>query len=111
MNTRSPLAWFVGGGVTGIAMLFGFVQWGYDLFPNWPPLKNVTTVGPVAVSPRWSVILEEKSIHPYLAEYEYRLRAFRSERRDGEYIGTIELPINAGGRTFLLPLYPNGGGS
>jgi hypothetical protein len=47
------------------------------------------------------VTLEEKTTHPFLAEYDYRLRVFRSDGRDGEYVGTVELIPNSGGRTSL----------
>ncbi len=52
-------------------------------------------------APWWSVILEERPVHPFLAEYDYRLQVFYSEDRYGEYRGTVDLVINPGGRTFL----------
>jgi len=68
---------------------------------SWAPPLDWRTVGPVALSPRWSVILEERPAHPFLAEYDYRLQVFYSEDRAGEYRGTVDLIPNSGGRTFL----------
>ncbi len=103
MTITSRLAWILGGGFTILGAGVGLVAWYFypipipalQLFPDW------RSAGPVAVSLRWSVILEEKPIHPFLAEYDYRLRIFASEGREGWYHGTVDLITNAGGRTFL----------
>jgi hypothetical protein len=47
------------------------------------------------------VILEERAIHPFLAEYDYRLQVFASDERDGGFRGTVDLRTNPGGRTHL----------
>jgi hypothetical protein len=68
---------------------------------NWEPSDDWRRAGPVAVSPRWSIALEEQSSHPFLAEYNYRLRVFANDERRGEQRGTVDLHPNTGGRTHL----------
>jgi hypothetical protein len=95
------IAWFAGGVVTTVASLVGWIAWRVQMDMRWPPTRSDRTVGPVAISPRWSVVLEEKPLNPILAEYDYRLLVYASGERDGEYRGTVNLAINAGGRTYL----------
>jgi hypothetical protein len=101
MGTRSRVAWFLGGAFSVVAVLLGLAVWQTQSLMQWKPPREYGSVGPVAISPRWSVVLEEKASHPYLAEYDYRLRVFTSEDREGEYHGTVNLLPNSGGRTFL----------
>jgi hypothetical protein len=101
MSTRSQIAWFLGGALCVIAVALGVVAWQFRSLRNWQPPKDWSPVGPIAVSPRWSIMLEQKARHPFLAEYDYRLRVFSSKGREGDYRGTIDLLPNSGGRTFL----------
>ena len=95
------LEWFLGSALTLLAAQLGFGAWHDHSLRSWEPPLDWRTVGPVALSPRWSVILEERPAHPFLAEYDYRLQVFYSEDRAGEYRGTVDLIPNSGGRTFL----------
>ncbi len=79
----------------------GFRAWHDPALRTWTPPRDWDTVGPVAISPRWSVLLEERGTHPFLAEYDYRLQVFHSDDRYGEYRGTVDLMTNPGGRTSL----------
>lgn len=99
--SASGIAWFSGGVVTTIASLVGWIAWRVQMEMRWPPPRSDRTVGPVAISPMWSVVLEEKQLNPVLAEYDYRLLIYASGDRDGEYRGTVNLVINPGGRTYL----------
>lgn len=101
MRSTARLEWFLGSALILLVAQFGFAAWPDHSLPTWKPPDVWATVGPVAISPRWSVLLEERSIHPFLAEYDYRLQVFFSEERYGEYRGTVDLVINPGGRTFL----------
>ena len=101
MANWSQIRWFLSGLLLGVLLLFGLVAWQYSLFLHWPTPRDANAVGPVAISPRWSITLEQKPSNPYLAEYDYRLRVFRSERREGDYAGAVDLIPNAGGRTYL----------
>ncbi len=101
MRRIAPLEWFLGSALTILAAQLGFGAWHDHSLRSWEPPHDWRTVGPVALSPRWSVILEERPAHPFLAEYDYRLQVFHSEDRAGEYRGTVDLIPNPGGRTFL----------
>ncbi len=94
MSVRSRIAWFVAYYATVLTVA---VSCGVLLFPS----RDWTSAGPVAISPRWSVTLEERAMHPFLAEYYYRLRLFTGRPRDGQYWGTVDLRPNGGGRTWL----------
>ncbi len=95
------LEWFLGSALTLLAAQVGFGAWHDHSLRSWEPPHDWRTVGPVAISPLWSVSLEERPAHPFLAEYYYRLQVFYSQDRYGEYRGTVDLVINPGGRTFL----------
>jgi len=97
----SRIVWFVGGALAAIALSIGFVAWSFHRMPSSEPSEEWRTAGPVAVSSQWSVLLEEQESHPFLAEYNYRLRVFFSDDRDGEPRGTVDLHGNTGGRTSL----------
>ena len=95
------LEWFLGSALTLLAAQLGFGAWHDHSLRTWEPPLDWRTVGPVAISPRWSVLLEERGTHPFLAEYDYRLQVFHSDDRYGEYHGTVDLMTNPGGRTSL----------
>lgn len=99
--SQSSIAWFVGGAMATVAGLIGLIALRLQREMRWPPPHSDQTVGPVAISPIWSIVLEEKPLNPILAEYGYRLLVYASGDRDGEYRGTVDLIINAGGRTYL----------
>ena len=99
--TTASIVWFIGGVVTTVAGLIGLVAWRVKMEMRWPPPRSDRTAGPVAISPTWSVALEEKPSNPVLAEYDYRLLVYASGDRDGEYRGTVDLRPNSGGRTYL----------
>ncbi len=102
MKSTARLEWFLGSALILLVAQLGFVAWQDPAVGTWTPPRDFwRTVGPVAISPWWSVILEERPTHPFLAEYEYRLQIFHSEGRDGGYRGTVDLIPNSGGRTFL----------
>jgi len=101
IRRRARLEWFLGSALTLLAAQVGFGAWHDHSLRSWEPPAEWRTVGPVALSPRWSVVLEERLTHPFLAEYDYRLQVFHSEDRYGEYRGTVDLVTNPGGRTFL----------
>ncbi len=102
MKSTARLEWFLGSALILLVAQLGFVAWQDPAVGTWTPPRDFwRTVGPVAISPWWSVILEERPVHPFLAEYDYRLQVFYSEDRYGEYRGTVDLVINPGGRTFL----------
>jgi hypothetical protein len=101
MSIGSRVAWFLGGALSVVAVGLGLAAWQVESLQTWKPPKDANSVGPVAILPRWSVTLEERGRHPFLAEYDYRLRVFTSEDREGEYRGTVDLLPNSGGRTFL----------
>jgi len=102
MTSTARLEWFLGSALILLVAQLGFVAWQDSAVWTWtPPREFWRAVGPVAISPWWSVILEERPTHPFLAEYDYRLQVFYSEARYGEYRGTVDLTINPGGRTFL----------
>src|SRR5204863_9336869 len=61
------LEWFLGTALVLLPAQLGFRAW------HTP-----------SHSPRWSVILEESPIHPFLAEYECRVRIFQGEGREGQ---------------------------
>ena len=101
MGRTARLEWFLGSALTLLAAQVGFAAWHDHSLPSWNRPHVWTTVGPVAISPPWSVLLEERGTHPFLAEYDYRLQIFYSGDRYGEYRGTVDLATNAGGRTSL----------
>ncbi len=101
MKSTARLEWFLGSALILLVAQLGFVAWQDRGIRTSTPPRDGRTVGPVAISPWWSVILEERPTHPFLAEYEYRLQIFHSEGRDGGYRGTVDLIPNSGGRTFL----------
>ena len=101
MTSTARLEWFLGSALMLLVAQFGLRVSHDPALPTWTPQRTWETVGPVAISPRWSVVLEERLTHPLLAEYDYRLQVFYSEARYGEYRGTVDLMINPGGRTFL----------
>ncbi len=101
MTSPARLEWFLGGALLLLAAQLGVRAWQQPPVPTWIPPRDWDTAGPVAISPLWSVILEERLTHPFLAEYDYRLQVFYSEKRYGEYRGTVDLVTNPGGRTFL----------
>jgi hypothetical protein len=101
MRWLSRMAWFIGGAITTVTGLIGLLAWRVQREMRWPPPHSDRTVGPVAISPTWSVVLEEKPSNPILAEYDYRLLVYASGDRDGQYRGTVNLVPNAGGRTYL----------
>jgi len=101
MKSTARLEWFLGSALILLVAQLGFVAWQDPGVRTSTPPRDWRTVGPVAISPWWSVILDERPTHPFLAEYEYRLQIFHSEGRDGEYRGTVDLIPNSGGRTFL----------
>jgi hypothetical protein len=101
VRSTARLEWFLGSALLLLAAQLGFAAWQDHSLPTWKHSDDWRTVGPVAISPGWSVKLEERPIHPFLAEYDYRLQVFYSEDRYGEYRGTVDLVTNPGGRTFL----------
>jgi len=101
VRSTARLEWFLGGALILLVAQLGFGAAHDPAVPTWTAPLEWRTVGPVAISPLWSVILEEKPAHPFLAEYDYRLQVFYSEKRYGEYRGTVDLALNPGGRTFL----------
>jgi len=101
VRSTARLEWFLGGALILLVAQLGFGAAQDPAVPTWTPPPEWRTVGPVAISPLWSVILEERPAHPFLAEYDYRLQVFYSENRFGEYHGTVDLMVNPGGRTFL----------
>lgn len=54
--------------------------------------------GSILVNDEHSIELLSRGIHPYLAEYEYRLNVYDE---DGSKQSTIDLHINTGGQTFI----------
>ena len=101
MTSPARLEWFLGSALLLLVAQLGVRAWQQPPVPTWIPPRDWDTAGPVAISPVWSVILEERRTHPFLAEYDYRLQVFYSEKRYGEYRGTVDLVTNPGGRTFL----------
>jgi hypothetical protein len=101
LPAAATIAWFVAGIAAAFGALRGFALWQIESEMQWPSSKSDRVVGPIAISPEWSVVLEERPMHPFLAEYEYRLRLYASDRRDGAYRGMVELLPNTGGRTYL----------
>ena len=101
MRPTARLEWFLGSALMLLVAQLGFRTWHDPALPTWTPQRTWETVGPVAISPWWSVMLEERLTHPFLAEYDYRLQVFYSADRYGEYRGTVDLVTNPGGRTFL----------
>ena len=54
--------------------------------------------GSILVNEEHSIELLSRGIHPYLAEYEYRLNIYNE---DGRKENTIDLHINSGGQTYM----------
>jgi hypothetical protein len=101
MGVWVRIGWFLLGALAVMSALFARVGAETWALMSWPPTGDGNRVGPVAISPQWSVVLEEKGTHPFLAEYDYRLRVFSSGTREGEYHGVVDLIPNGGGRTWL----------
>lgn len=102
MTIRARLSWFLAGLGTTVAAAVGVLAWrSYSLERWWKPPTEWSRIGPVAVSPRWSVALDERVSHPFLAEYDYQLQIYESQDRDGRHHGTVTLFPNSGGRTYL----------
>jgi hypothetical protein len=102
MNSWARLSWFLAGAGAAVATALGVLAWRfYTIDRWWRPPTEWSSIGPIAVSPRWSVVLEEKGRHPFLAEYDYQLQVYKSHDRDGTHHGSVTLLPNSGGRTYL----------
>ena len=74
---------------------------------QFSPIKALNPIewesaGPVAVGDGYSIILQTRHSHPFLAEYDQRLFVFSGDERTGKLEGIIDLHANTGGRTHLL---------
>jgi hypothetical protein len=74
MRSTARLEWFLGSALILLVAQLGFRVRHGPPFRTWTPPRDWSTVGPVAIPPGWSVILEERPVHPLLSESEYRLR-------------------------------------
>lgn len=59
------------------------------------------SVGPLAISDGYSIVVQTRSAHPFLAEYDQRLIVYGGNARNGKKKGTVPLHMNTGGRTYL----------
>src|SRR3982074_2020204 len=84
VKSTARLEWFLGSALILLAAQLGFGAWHGRALPTWTPPREWDTVGPLAVSPGGSTILEERSSRPLLAEFEYRLRVLHREGREGD---------------------------
>lgn len=64
--------------------------------------KNWDSCSAIAVGNGYSVALQTKSAHPFLAEYFQRVLVFAGTARDGKLSGALQLRMNTGGRTHAL---------
>lgn len=89
-------------GLLGLAFLIALdvLLW---LFPpnlGWGAWKW-TPSGAVGIAEGVSIELQTRSAHPFLAEYDQRLRIYRATHAELSAV-TVELPANTGGRTAIM---------
>jgi hypothetical protein len=89
MKSTARLEWFLGSALILLAAQLGFGAWHGRALRTWTPPREWDTVGPVAISPAWSIILEKRPSRPFLAEFEYRLRGLHRQGREGDDRGTV----------------------
>ena len=59
------------------------------------------SVGPIAISDGYSIEIQTRPAHPFLAEYDQRVVVYGGDARNGTRRGMIPLHMNTGGRTYL----------
>ena len=65
---------------------------------NW---RQWDSVGPIAISDGYSIEIQTRPSHPFLAEYDQRMVVFEGDARNGKRKGRVPLQRNTGGRTCL----------
>lgn len=60
----------------------------------------------IAVGDGYSIALDAKPSHLFLAEYEQSIRIYGGDPRGGELLGRVAIPVNPGGRVRIGILVP-----
>lgn len=83
--------------VTFVAILVGDLLFSIAI-ESFGPARQIDSI---AVGAGYSISLDAKPIHPFLAEYDQSIRVYGGDYRGGEDLGSIEIPTNTGGRVRI----------
>jgi len=106
LRPRSIAGATIWGTLVAFGVFFGLIIanfiWSYVSDDFGPP----HLVESVAVGGGYSISIQAKPIHPFLAEYEQVVSIYGGDPRDGNWLGTVEIPTNTGGRVRVGVLVP-----
>src|SRR5687767_10827339 len=60
----------------------------------------------IAVGGGYSISIQAQPAHPFLAEYEQEIFIYGGEPRLGDFLGSVKIPMNTGGRVRIGVLVP-----
>ena len=60
------------------------------------------TCSSIAIGDGYSVVMQFRQAHPLVAEYHRRALLFAGDERRGKLIGSLQLRMNFGGRTYIM---------
>ena len=65
---------------------------------NFGPIQQIQSI---AVGNGYSISLDAKPVHPWLAEYEQSITVYGGDPRNGNRLANLEIPTNTGGRVLI----------
>ena len=98
-----PLLWGVLGAVATFVLIF-VVDFVWSLYSEdfGPP----HLVESIAVGGGYSISIRAQPAHLFLAEYEQEVSIYGGEPRLGDFLGSVRIPMNTGGRVRIGLLVP-----
>lgn len=91
---------------SSILMFFGFVVANMAMQANSEDYGPPYRIGAIAVGHGYSINIDAKPIHPFLAEYDQWVSIYGGHPRVGEHLGTLKIPTNTGGRVRIGVFVP-----
>lgn len=91
---------------SAILVSFGFVVANMALQANSKDYGPPYRIGAIAVGHGYSINIDAKPIHPFLAEYDQWVSIYGGHPRVGEHLATLKIPANTGGRVRIGVFVP-----
>jgi hypothetical protein len=107
---RSIVGAILWGTITSVVVFFGLIVADFIISAYRSSFGPAAQIDAIAVGGGYSISLDARPAHPFLAEYKQSISVYGSNPRNGTLLGRVEIPMNTGGRVrigVLVPIEPN----